>query len=108
MLICSFKVNWREKCWLSAILRRQKTEIALFSLWHQLSGYKDGSVAYQAQVRIKRGGKLLLNESRSFLVTGVGVRAEAQAKRLAQEWGELLTESMRGNGCSAQVERLNS
>ena len=63
---------------------------------------KDGSVAYQAQVRIKRGGKLLLNESRSFLVPGVGVRAEALAKRLAEEWGELLTESMRGDGAIAQ------
>ena len=41
-------------------------------------------------------------------VTGVGVRAEVLAKRLAQEQGELLTESMRGDGCSAQVERLNS
>ena len=56
VLIRLFKADWREKYWLSAILRRQKTEIALFSLWHQLSGYKEDSVAYQAQVRIKRGG----------------------------------------------------
>jgi integrase len=63
---------------------------------------KDGSVSYQAQVRIKRGGKLLLNESRSFLAAGVGIRAEAQAKRLAEEWAELLTEKMREQGAIAQ------
>ncbi|MEJ2792176.1 hypothetical protein WAE56_02050 [Iodobacter sp. LRB] len=36
---------------------------------------KDGSVSYQAQVRLKRDGKLLLNESRSFLAAGVGIHA---------------------------------
>jgi hypothetical protein len=56
---------------------------------------KDGSVSFKAMVRIKRGGKLLINESRSFLVQGNGVRAEAAAKRLAEEWAAALTEQMK-------------
>lgn len=63
---------------------------------------KDGSVSFQAQVRIKRGGKILLNESRNFKVDGTGPRAEAAAKRLASEWGESLTNKMQDNTALAQ------
>ncbi|QBC44421.1 site-specific integrase [Iodobacter fluviatilis] len=55
---------------------------------------KDGSVSFQAQVRIQRAGKILLNESRNFKVSGAGTRAEAVAKRLAEDWAARLTEQM--------------
>lgn len=55
---------------------------------------KDGSVSFKAMVRLKRGGKLVLNESRNFLVQGAGPHAEALAKRLAEDWAAALTEKM--------------
>jgi integrase len=56
---------------------------------------KDGSISFQAQVRLKRRGELLLNESRNFLVQGRGARAETAARRLAEDWAEALTDKMK-------------
>ncbi|WP_297575340.1 site-specific integrase [uncultured Deefgea sp.] len=58
---------------------------------------KDGSISFQAQVRLRRGGKIVFNESRNFKVQGVGARAEALAKRLCEDWAEALTEKMQSD-----------
>ncbi|WP_293934392.1 site-specific integrase [Iodobacter sp.] len=68
---------------------------------------KDGSVSFQAQVRIQRSGKILLNESRNFKVSGTGARAEAVAKRLAEDWSSRLAEQMQDSAAINQHKLKN-
>ncbi|WP_348945271.1 hypothetical protein ABHF33_01295 [Chitinibacter sp. FCG-7] len=56
---------------------------------------RNGTVSFRADVRLKRNGRVVLNESRSFPVQGAGVRAETVARRLAQDWADALTEKMK-------------
>lgn len=66
---------------------------------------RNGTVSFRADVRLKRDGRVVLNESRSFPVQGVGVRAESAARRLAQEWAAALTEKMKDDA-ALQARKL--